>query len=150
MDWYILGHPSGKKIDSFAQFAAHIDFVQQLLQTGGCPCKVCKRHPVPEGDVARLDPVPATLGAPHVAHAASQDDDGEDTRSDHEDDGEAPAGNDDGEDASAENDDEEDTTPQMDADYDDERRRLFLGLLFVLALLLALIAEMMMFGFSGF
>ena len=139
MDWYIFGHPSGKKIDSFAQFVVHISFIQQPLQTGGCPCKVCKKHPVPEGNVARPDPVPATLGAPHVAQAAAEDDDGEDTRSDHEDGGDASAGDDDG----------EDTPPRMNADYDEERRRFFFALLFVLVLLLAVILGMMMVGFSG-
>lgn len=148
MDWYIFGHPSGKKIDSFAQFVAHISFIQQPLQTGGCPCKVCKKHPVPQGNVARSDPVPATLGAPHVAQAAAQDDDGEDTRSDHEDGGNGTAEEDDGGDASAGDDDGEDTPPRMNADYDEERRRFFV-LLFVLVLLLAVVLGMMMVGFSG-
>ena len=140
MDWYTFGHPSSKKIDSFVQFVVHINFVQQPLQTGGCPCKVCKKHPVPEGHVARPDPVPASLGAPLVVDAAPQNHDGGDTRSDHEDGGNAPAENDDG----------EDTPPRVDADYDEECYRFFFVLLFVLVLLLAVILGMMIVGSSGF
>ncbi len=34
IDWYIFGHPSGKKFDSFKQFVAHVDVLQRQQRVG--------------------------------------------------------------------------------------------------------------------
>ena len=63
IDWYIFGHPSGRKFDSFKQFVVHVDGLQQQQQVAPqlrpCPCKVCRKWPIAVGgQVVRLDPAP--------------------------------------------------------------------------------------------